>query len=140
MTSQKFISFYEFVDLCFLHTYCTSVKPQLGHWKESGAECLLVGRHSSVARALTTKARCPLLNSRRRHFLSCPMLFQRSMDSNDAGCVLSTHCQEVFRCSPLPLCLSLDIALFQRPSLFTLKNFSCNCSSRGNNLVVSDGY
>ena len=42
-------------------------------------------RHSSVARALAAKARCPGFDSRRRHFLCSPKLFQRSTDSNDAN-------------------------------------------------------
>ena len=49
-------------------------------------------------------------------FPALHMSFQRSTDSNNAGCVLSVRCQEVFGLSLLPSCLSSDVALFQRPS------------------------
>ena len=75
-----------------------------------------VGHCSSVSRALAAKAQCLGFDSRWHHFLSSPILFQRSTDSNDAGCVLSAHCQEVFERSPLPSCLSSDAVLFQWPS------------------------
>ena len=81
------------------------------------------GGRSSVARALAAKARCPGFDSRRRHSLSSHMLLQRSTDSYNAGCVLLTHCQEVFALSLLPSCLSLDVALFQRPSCVHVKEF-----------------
>ena len=95
------------------------------------------GCHSSVARALAAKARCPGFISRRHHFLSSPMLFQRSTDSNDASCVLSMRCQEVFRCCPFPSCLSSDVATFQWPIAVFTQISSCSCSSRCNNPVVS---
>ena len=37
-----------------------------------------------MARALAAKARCPVFDSRWRHFLCSPKSFQRSTDSNDA--------------------------------------------------------
>ena len=52
-------------------------------------------------------------------FLPTHMLFQRSMDSNDAGCVLLMRCQEVFG-------LHLHLRMWASSNglaVFTLKNF-----------------
>ena len=76
-----------------------------------------------AAIALATKLRRPADNH------SAPLSFQPYVvseiyDSNDVGCVLSTHCQAVFRRSPFPSCRSSDVALFQQPiAVFMFKNF-----------------
>ena len=60
-----------------------------------------------------------VLGSWQHHFLFSPMSFQRSTDSNDAGCALSMRCQEVFGLSLLPSCLSSEVGL----AAFMVKNF-----------------
>ena len=64
--------------------YSSSNQFRHGVYKGWGA----AGHRSSVARALVAKARCPEFNSQWCHFLSSPMLFQRSTDSSDVHCVL----------------------------------------------------
>ena len=46
--------------------------------------CGVRGCWRGVVAQLAAKARCPVLDSRRRHFLCSPKSFQRSTDSNDA--------------------------------------------------------